>query len=139
MNAKSFVDTNVLVYAYDTSIGDKHKTAVALLDKLWREQSGILSQQVLHEFCSILMKKFHLGPVATAKLVEPYTAWEIVGTSAESLLAALKLQEHHQFAFWDALILQAALDGGADILYSEDLSHGQKVKSLTIINPFKPA
>jgi predicted nucleic acid-binding protein len=131
MSDKCFVDTNVLVYAHDSSAGWKHDTAHALMAQLWGSGSGVLSTQVLQELCVVLRRRaaLPLSTDDTRKVVETFLSWEIVVNTPVSVLRALYLESRYQISFWDALILQAAEISGAAILYSEDLASGQKYGS----------
>lgn len=138
MSDKCFVDTNVLVYAHDSSAGWKHSTAQALMAQLWGLGTGVLSTQVLQEFCVVLRRRAALPLSAdeTRKVIETFLSWEIVINTPVSVLRALHLESRYQISFWDALILQAAESSGAEILYSEDLASGQKYGSVRVVNPF---
>jgi len=57
MSGRAFVDTNVLVYAHDREAGVRHERAKALLEELWRERNGVISSQVLQEFCVNVRRK----------------------------------------------------------------------------------
>lgn len=137
MNGKAFVDTNILVYAHDTSAGSKHERAKALLAELWHTRSGVVSTQVLQELCVNLRRKAArpLGPKATRDIVADYLSWQVVVNDGPSIIEALDLEERYRISFWDALIVQAAEASGADILYSEDLSDGQQYGSVRVVNP----
>jgi len=137
MSDKYFVDTNILMYAHDTTAGEKHERAKAVVEELWRTGSGIVSTQVLQELCVNLRRKTARPPDAkkTRDLISDYLTWRVVVNSEESILAALDLEERHQIAFWDALVIQAAQASGADVLYSEDLSDGHMYGSVRVVNP----
>lgn len=137
MSDRYFVDTNVLMYAHDASAGEKHARAKALLEKLWRDRTGVVSTQVLQELVVNLRKKAGrpLDAKATRDVVADYLTWQVVVNSGESILEALELEERYQISFWDALIVQAAQASGAEILYSEDLSDGQVYGAVRVINP----
>jgi predicted nucleic acid-binding protein len=136
---KTFVDTNVLVYAHDTDAGDRHATAKALLAELWDGRSGSLSTQVLQEFYAVVTRKFKPAmPRAKARaIVAAYGEWCAVATGPELIICASRLEEEHTLSFWDALIVQAALQVGAERLVSEDLQDGRRFGVLTIENPFR--
>jgi|SRR5580704_15798641 predicted nucleic acid-binding protein len=139
MSDKFFVDTNVLLYAYDLESGLKHERALALVDNLWISGSGVLSTQVLQEFCSSLRRKARppLSVEETRRRVESYLIWEIVVNTAQSALEALQIEARYKISFWDALIVHAAQASGADILYSEDLNDGQVYGSVRVVNPLR--
>ncbi len=134
-----FVDTNILVYAEDREAGDKHKRAVELLQDLWESGDGVLSIQVLQEFFVTITKKVE-KPIAAGsakRIIEQYLTWRLVENSGYLLLAAIDRITSLHMSFWDALIVEAALSAGCDILYSEDLAHKQHFGNLQVINPFK--
>jgi len=134
----AFVDTNVLVYAEDASAGRKHALARDLLVKLWNDADGVLSVQVLQELYVTLTRKVGKPlPAANAlDIVKEYLAWVVVDHTPKLLVAAASLQQRAQLSFWDALVVQAAIDAGCDRLYTEDLNTGQKFGSLVVVNPF---
>lgn len=138
MSAEHFVDTNILMYAHDTSTGAKHARARALVEELWRTRSGAVSTQVLQELAVNLQRKARrpLGPAKTREIVVDYLAWDVVVNTGESTLEALEIQERHRVSFWDALVIQAAERSGASVLYSEDLANGQVYGSVKVVNPF---
>lgn len=136
MTARCFLDTNILVYAYNTGGDFRHGIAKELLLDLWKNKTGILSTQVLIECAAVLTGKFKLPKKKVAEWLAPYQEWDVVGVDLTLLLQALGLKNKFRLSFWDSLILQAALDSGAKILYSEDFQNGQKMEGLSIINPF---
>lgn len=139
MSGKSFVDTNILVYAHDFTQGTKHQRAQALVEKLWESGEGILSTQVLQELC-INLRRNSTHPLTieeTLKLIEDYSTWDVVVNTSESVLQALDLESRFQISFWDALIVQAAASSEATVLYSEDLADGQTYSSVRVVNPLK--
>ena len=139
MSDKYFVDTNILMYAHDTSAGAKHERAKALVEDLWRQRSGVVSTQVLQELCVNLRRKAgHPVDLRTAReIVADYLSWDVVTNTGESILEALQLEEHYQISFWDALVVQAAEASGAAVLYSEDLSDGQTYRGVRVVNPLR--
>jgi predicted nucleic acid-binding protein len=139
MNGRAFVDTNILVYAHDQRGGKKTARAQELLTQLWLQQRGVLSTQVLQEFCVNVRRKFS-QPLTIEQLREAitlYRKWRIMVNSPESILRALEIEQKCQLSFWDALIVQAASSAGCEVLYSEDLSHGQEYEGVLVVNPFK--
>jgi predicted nucleic acid-binding protein len=137
MSDKYFVDTNILVYAHDRSAGVKRERAQAFLLQLWDSGRGVLSTQVLQELCINLRRKAgNPMPVEEVrKLIREYSTWEVVTNTPESVLRALEIETRYRTSFWDALILQAAEDAGASILYSEDLAAGQHYGAIQVVNP----
>jgi predicted nucleic acid-binding protein len=139
MSDKYFVDTNILMYAHDTSAGEKHDRAKTLVEELWRDRTGVVSTQVLQELSVNLRKRVRrpLDAKATRDIVADYLTWQVIVNGGESILEAIDLESRYQILFWDALVIQAAQLSGAEILYSEDLSDGQKYGSVTVINPLR--
>ena len=138
MSGRSFVDTNVLVYAHDRSAGDKRDRARALLVDLWEQRSGVLSTQVLQEFYVTVRRKVTepLPHREAARLVAEYTQWEVVVNSGTSILQAVELEERYRLSFWDALIANAAIESRSSRLLSEDFQHGQIFGNVVVVNPF---
>lgn len=137
MSAKFFVDTNILLYAHDRTTGAKHLRARKLLEELWEAGNGVLSTQVLQELCFNLRRKAaNPLPVDEVRLlISEYSTWEVVTNTPESILRALDIEARFKTSFWDALILQAAEEAGASILYSEDLAAGQRYGTVQVVNP----
>ena len=137
MSDKCFVDTNILVYAHDRSAGVKRQRAQMLLEQLWDSGKGVLSTQVLQELCINLRRKAGnpLPVEEVLRLIREYSTWEVVTNTLESVLRALDIEMRYKTSFWDALILQAAEDAGAAILYSEDLAAGQRYGAIQVVNP----
>ena len=135
----SFVDTNILVYAYDEDAGVRHDIARDLLFQLWQDRAGMLSTQVLQEFYAVVTRKLKPPiPRAVARLlVADFSHWCAVDTDPLLIISASRLEEEHTLAFWDALIVEAARRAGATFLLSEDLQDGRKFGELTIRNPFQ--
>ena len=139
MSDRYFVDTNILMYAHDTAAGDKHVRAKALVEDLWENRSGVVSTQVLQELAVNLRRKAKkpLDAKATRDIVSDYLAWQVVVNGGDLILEALDVEVRYQVSFWDALVVQAAQVSGAEILYSEDLSHGQTYGTVRVINPLR--
>jgi len=136
---KVFVDTNVLVYAHDTTAGRKRDMAMEAILELWNHETGVISTQVLQELFVSLTQKIPI-PIDGRKartILEDLCAWDVVVNDEQSVLAAIDLKAKYKLSFWDSLILEAARRSGATTLYSEDFSNGQQVGGLTIVNPFE--
>jgi predicted nucleic acid-binding protein len=132
-----FVDTNILVYAEDKDEGEKHKKARDLILKLWDSGGGVVSIQVLQEFFVTVTRKVKkpLKPETAQKIVEQYLTWRVIENTGSLLLAGIQLSQSSRLSFWDALVVQAAMSSGCEVLYSENLSHAQAFNKLRIINP----
>lgn len=134
----AFVDTNILLYAHDHDAGDKQSVAAVLLASLWEARCGVLSPQVLQEFLVNSVRKLQRPiPLAHARdIVRAYGTWVAHDMNVAGVLRAADLMELTGYSFWDSLILASAEAAGAELLYSEDMQHGQKVAGLEIRNPF---
>ncbi len=135
----TFVDTNVLVYAHDTSEVLKQPVARALLDTLWTSRTGLLSTQILQEFYVVATRKFDppMSRSAAREIVSLYGTWPVVQVDVALVLTASQLEERHKLSFWDALVVQAARVGGAAVLVTEDLQHGRRIGGVRIEDPFR--
>lgn len=137
MSDKTFVDTNILVYAHDLDAPSKNEIARNNLRDLWLDGTGSLSPQVLQEFYVTITRKIK-KPVpkeAARLLVKTYGMWCIDVTSAD-VTAAFRIEDEAKIAFWDALIVASAVKAGASKLLSEDLNAGQVIAGVRIENPF---
>jgi len=134
-----FVDTNVLVYAYDETADKKHEQAKEIVQNLWETRNGVLSMQVLQEFFITVTRKIPKpADINTAAdIVRDYLQWRVVILRGQSIVSAIDIQQRYLLSFWDALILQAAVEGDAACLLTEDLAHGANLCEVEIINPFK--
>jgi len=137
MSDKYFVDTNILVYAHDISADAKHERAKALVEQLWRDRTGVVSTQVLQELVVNLRRKARrpLDARATREIIADYLSWQVVTNRGDSVLEALDLEQRYRISFWDALIIHAAQESGARLVYSEDLSDGQRYGEVRVVNP----
>jgi predicted nucleic acid-binding protein len=134
-----FLDTNVLVYAHGTGDEDvRGRTARDIVRRLWRTGTGAVSIQVLQEFYAVATRKLKppLSRDNARRIVATYTTWEPVAIDVPMIVAASRLEEEHSLAFWDALVIEAALRAGATRLLSEDLQGGRRFDDLLIENPF---
>lgn len=140
MSDRVFVDTNLLVYAYDDSSAVKRATVLTLFHRIFRSGLGVISTQVLQELAVCLRRRVSrpLSPVEIRKIItELQQEWEVFVNGPEAVLRALDLEDRFQLSFWDSLIMQAAQASFATILYTEDLNHGQTYGSVQVLNPFK--
>lgn len=138
MNDKIFIDTNILVYAYNLQANIKAETARDLIKLIWENENGVISMQVIQEFYVILTKKIRtpLLPQKAIEMISRYFAWQVVENNKETLIKASQLEEKYRIPFRDAHILAAAIQGHADLLLTENLPHGKEIESVLIENPF---
>jgi len=133
-----FFDTNVLVYAVDAGDPARQEIAIDRFARAVKDDTVMLSTQVLQEFYNITTRKLKppLSAREAAGQLSQLCAFEVVGSTADSVLAATDLAQKHRLQWWDALILEAAIRGNADVLVSQDGQHGQRFGRLVIENPF---
>jgi len=137
MSVRSFVDTNILIYAHDVDAGAKHQVAKTVLRELWSQRSGVLSMQVLQEFYVNVTRKIAspLSKDVARLVVNSYSVWCIETTPAE-ITTAFRIEDESRIGFWDALIVASAAKCGALRILSEDLNAKQVVAGVRIENPF---
>jgi predicted nucleic acid-binding protein len=137
MTGKTFVDTNILIYAHDVDAKAKHETAKNVLRELWSNRSGVLSVQVLQEFYVNVTRKIATPlPKDKARLVvNTYAIWCTETTPAE-ITAAFRIEDEAKIGFWDALIVASASKSGATRIISEDLNAQQRIADIRVENPF---
>ncbi len=139
MTGRSFVDTNVVVYAADENPADqaKHDIAIKLLGT--EPESLVLSTQVLQEFYQAVTRKL-AKPLETkraAAAVRALTKMDVVGSDAGLVLAAIDTSQSAQISIWDALVIEAARQAECERILTEDLSHGQVIRGVRVENPFR--
>jgi len=132
-----FVDTNVLVYLFDADAPGKQARARELL-RDERDRIAV-SVQVLGEFYVTVTRKLAepLAPDAAAQAVEELCRFQVQAVRPELVRSAVRRSQSSRLSYWDALIVETALDAGADVLFTEDLQHGQEIDGLRIVNPFR--
>ena len=133
-----FVDTNVLLYAYDATAGDRHEVARALIDRLWRERRGALSVQVLQEFYVDVTRKAAtpIDPASATERLRSLSRWRVHSPLPDDVVAAATWSSRHQLSFWDAMIVRSAAELRCDTLWTEDLSDGRVIEGVRLKNPF---
>ena len=134
-----FIDTNIFIYAHDES--DPRKTSLAreLLIKLISEKKVCISTQVIQEFCNVFLKK-SLAPMKAEDVrrvvLEVFSPLPVHKPDPEFYIRVLETYERYSLSFYDAMIVQAAIDLNCTTLYSEDLQSGAKYGKIKVINPF---
>jgi predicted nucleic acid-binding protein len=133
-----FVDTNILLYAYDAAAGERHEAAMALVDRLWRDRRGALSVQVLQEFYVNATRKIAttIDPEVAVDRLKSLTRWRVHSPLPDDVIAAATLSSRHQLSFWDAMIVCSAAELRCDTLWTEDLNDGQVIEGVRLASPF---
>ncbi|MBI1786681.1 MAG: PIN domain-containing protein [Acidobacteria bacterium] len=140
MNGRSFLDTNLFVYSFDKQAAVKSRRAVQLIGEAVASRKGVVSYQVVQEFFNVAFKRF-------ARPMTPTEAEQYLATvfrpllavhSSQALIAeALRVTGRYGLAWYDSLIVAAALQAQCSTLYSEDLQHGLQIGPMRIANPFE--
>ena len=139
MSAEFFLDSNILLYSFDKSDPRKKRIAETLVEQASTSGAGAISSQVCQEFCNVMLHK-NADEIPLPKLTA-YLETVVFGLirvypSPGLFREALRVHEDAQYRFYDSLIIAAAIESGAPVLYSEDLQHGRRIGPLHIINPF---
>lgn len=133
---RSFIDTNILVYAEASDEPAKRQTALGLLKQLYEDATGVLSTQVLQEYCNVALKKLKLPAAHIRAQLDLYEQFEIVQITPALIRAGLDLHQTRSVSFYDAIVLASAATAGCSELFSEHLNTGELVGGVRIINPF---
>ena len=136
--AAGFLDSNILLYTVDPRDPAKQATATALVRDLSEGEGAMVSTQVLIEVFSNLHRKLHVSRERAALFCYSLAEWAVVASDLPLVMKAMARSAHSRLSIWDCMIVEAALAGGAQVLYSEDFSHGQMFGRLRVVNPFEP-
>lgn len=138
-DTKAFFDTNIFIYTFDEEDIFKQQTAQSCIESYVGVSRANISSQVVQEFCSIATRK--LADVMTTNQLQDYLS-EVLAPlckhcpTPDFYYRVIRLQERYQISFYDAMIVQAAIDMDCDVIYSEDLQHGQEYNGVEVVNPF---
>lgn len=137
-DSRTFVDTNIVVYAHDLTASEKRTRAREVMTDLWETDDGCLSVQVLQETFVTLTGKVPrpLDIEAAATVVADLGRWTVHSPDPDDVLAAIEIQQRNQLSFWDSMIVRSAGRLGCEVVYSEDLNPGERYAGLTVHNPF---
>ncbi|HTS65128.1 MAG TPA: PIN domain-containing protein [Candidatus Acidoferrales bacterium] len=138
MTGLAFFDTNVILYADDTSSPKKQKQAIQLISDHRRKGTAVVSLQVLQEYFAAATRKLRVDPELAQRKVEILARARVVRFTAGDIIAAIELHRLVKISFWDAMSVHAARMAGAAILFSEDLQHGAVLGGVPVVNPFLP-
>jgi predicted nucleic acid-binding protein len=135
MSNRSFFDTNILVYTDDMDAPAKADRALAL----WQEhRSGglaVISIQVLQEYFWATTRKLGVDPVVATEKLMLFAKADVMNPMAEDVVSAARLAVEHRLSFWDAMIVQMAMQAECEILFSEDMQAGRRFAGVEIVNP----
>ena len=137
MNALRFVDTNVLLYATSLPPVDARKRSRAR--ELLKRRDLIVSVQVLQEFYYQATRTTRPGRLTSddaLRFLEPLVSMRVQALTLDLFRTAVAISQRHRLSYWDGAILAAARAAGCDIVYSEDMNHGQDYGGVRVVNPF---
>ncbi len=137
MPARSFFDTNVLIYADDKAAPAKQRRALELVAEHRRARTGVVSLQVLQEYFVTVTKKLRVDAAIARRKVELLAEFDVAAPELDDILAAIDLHRLHSFSFWDALVVRTAKQAGCTVLLTEDMQGMRDINGLRIMNPFR--
>ncbi len=135
------IDTNILVYAYDASEGEKHEISKALLKQVWEEGGGVVCLQNLMEFFTVVTKKVET-PIAVMEakiIIEDFLQsenWKIIDRDEDIFLKAIVLVSQYHIPFWDAAIAACMQKNGVAEIITENQKDFEKVPDIRVTVPF---
>ena len=132
----AFVDTNILIYCFDSSDTKKKNDAFLLIKKLISEKTLCFSNQILAEFAIVSTKKLKLDSETARKIIDDlFQAAHIYNYTEKTILSALDISKKDNISFWDALIVATMLENKITIIYTENTKDFLKCKQISVINP----
>jgi predicted nucleic acid-binding protein len=135
--SKVFLDTNIFVYSLDQSDSSKRKKCRNLIKSLIDENSGVISTQVLQELYVAATAKLGADALLVKDIIRSLERLETVVVSPMLIKEAIDCSLINRLSFWDALIVVTAESAHCEILWTEDLNHGQVIRGVRIENPLK--
>lgn len=135
--SKVFLDTNILVYALAAKTAAKQKLARKWLRELSGAQQAVISTQVLQEFYVVATGKMKVEPFLAKNILHSLSNMETITITPALIESAIDTCILHRISFWDALILASAESAKCDAVWSEDLSHGEVIRGVKIVDPFR--
>ena len=135
---RTFVDTNVVAYAYDTLSVTKRKAALPIVRDLWLSGHGCVSIQVLQELFVTLTRKLAqpLEAEPARDVVEALSHWTVHAPTPADVEEAIRIHGRYGIPFRDAMIVRSAAGLGCETLLSEDLNAGQRYDGVLVVDPF---
>jgi predicted nucleic acid-binding protein len=135
---RAFVDTNVFVYLFDAQDPTRQQRARDVVAALARDKALVLSSQVLSELYVTVTRKLAepLAPGQALRALADLAVFPVVAVDADLVQRAASRSTRESLSHWDALIVEAAIEAGADTVYSEDLLPGSGYRGVTVVDPF---
>jgi predicted nucleic acid-binding protein len=136
MPARTFFDTNILIYADDQATPAKRRRALKLVAEHLLSRTGVVSLQVLQEYFVTVTRKLGVDAAIARRTVELIAEFDVASPDVLDILAAIDLHRLHGISFWDALIVRSAKQSGCGVLLSEDMQNAREIDGVQIVNPF---
>lgn len=136
MPARTFFDTNILIYADDQATPAKRRRALKLVAEHLLSRTGVVSLQVLQEYFVMVTRKLGVDAAIARRKVELIAEFDVASPDVLDILAAIDLHRLHGISFWDALIVRSAKQSGCGVLLSEDMQNAREIDGVQIVNPF---
>jgi predicted nucleic acid-binding protein len=136
MATRGFIDTSVLVYAEASDAPLKQRAALTLLKGLYEEGLGVLSTQVLQEYCNLAIKKLKLPAQYVRAQLDLHEQFEVVQVTPAIIRAGLDLHQTRSVSFFNAIVLASAHASGCNVIWTADMNVGEVVNGVRIANPF---
>jgi len=133
---KTFIDTNIIIYANDACDEEKQKKALNIVAKHMRSGTGVISTQVLQEYAHVALNKLHQRQDVVLRQLVLLEGLEVIPQSAALIRRSVEIKTSYQISFWDACIISAAEHSKCNIILSEDLNNGQFYSGIAVKNPF---
>ena len=133
---RCFIDTNILAYADSPDEPTKQGQAIHLIKQLRDAQAGVISTQVLNEYCNVALNKLKLPHANVRARLRFWQQFEVCLVTPEIIAQAVDLHQTRSISYYDALIVASAQIAGCTVLYSEDMNVGESFAGTRIVNPF---
>jgi predicted nucleic acid-binding protein len=134
---KTFLDSNIIVYANDAANEQKQEIAINLIQKHMRDGSGVISTQVMQEYAVNAIQKLGQAVPVVMHQLHLLESLTVVVIKPELVRRGLEIKTLYGLSYWDSLIIAAAESAGCNHVLSEDLNSGQAYCGMKCINPFE--
>lgn len=135
--ARTFIDSNILLYAVDRADPKRRQKARSILKELIKTGKGVVSTQVAQEFYVISTKKLGVEPLAAKRVLDVLRQLDVISINLDIVSSAIDCSILSKISFCDALIVTSARVSGCTVVLSEDLAHAQLINGVRILNPFR--
>jgi predicted nucleic acid-binding protein len=136
MTGRSFFDTNILLYTDDMEAPEKQDRALELWQARRSDGLAFISVQVLQEYFSAATRKLGVDAAVATEKVMLFARADVMSPVSDDVISAARLSVEHKLSFWDAMIVQMAVQADCEILFSEDMQAGRRFAGVEIVNPF---